>query len=408
MVGRRGGWGLVLMLFASPWLACEGEGLPPQQGNGCWREEGGGPRAAPPPFPWERQLRVLEGGVTEWAEVPLGGAASVALRLAAPPGSAACVQLDTVEGLAGSPWVIPPASWRDLGSYCMSCPQRVSVGAGSGFYVLPSNERPPPPTELLRVRAALRDCETFLPGDPAPQGGPTFLRLQAQPLEAPPAQREGLIRLALVFTPGSIFFDGETARETLGEALRLVNQELRPGRLRVEVARSRDLSVDGMEPLSFTPGNMGALERVLGLLRTCPGDGAMALTREVPVIFAGCLLEEEPLTRQTRRPLGRVTHIPGGLVTKDGADGIFLSGRHCDPPGARFSWPATTVARLLAHELGHFLGLYHSVEGDGIQDQLEDTGADNAMYFNPVMSSAQGFSPGQFQVMRRHPAVSYE
>ncbi len=353
------------------------------------------------------ELRVLESGITEWAEVPLGGAPGVALRIVLPPGSEACVQLDTVKDPAGLPWVTPSSSGMDLGSFCQSCPQRVSVGAGSGFYVLPSNDRPPPRAERLQIRVALRDCETFLPVAPGTAGLPSSLRLQALPLQPPAAGQEGVIRLALAFTPGSVFFDREDANDTLEQAVQIMNQTLRPGRLRIEVTRTRRLST-GLEPLSLTPGNVRELERVLGMLSTCPNGRPASLSREVPVIFAGCLLEEDPVSHRTERPLGRVTHIPGGITPMQGLDGIFLTGAHCDPPGARLDWPATTVARLLTHELGHFLGLYHSVEMDGVQDDLSDTGADNVMFFNPLATAAQGFSPGQFEVIRRHPAVTSE
>ncbi|WP_224249358.1 M43 family zinc metalloprotease [Hyalangium gracile] len=184
-----------------------------------------------------------------------------------------------------------------------------------------------------------------------------------------------------------------------------MNEELSPGRLRVEVSRTLHLAEVGLEPLSFSPGKMHSLMRILEMSRTHPAGGSPDAL-EVPVIFAGCLLEKEPLFHVRHRPLGRVTHIPGGFNTAESADGIFLAGTHCDPRGSRFNWPATTVARLLAHELGHFLGLYHSIEQDGTEDALSDTGKDNAMHFNPLMSTARGFSPSQFQVMRRHPMVT--
>jgi hypothetical protein len=357
--------------------------------------------ASAPEFPLEMELRVLEEGVTEWAEVPLGDAPAVALRVLPPARGTSCVQLDTVEDEAGHAWVTPPSVEGDLGAFCLSCPQRASVGAGSGFYVLPSTEPAPPPAQWLRVRAALRDCETLLPIATGEEGVPSSLRLQALPLQSPPLEQQGTVRLALVLTRGSVFFDSEEARATLEQALRLVNEELSPGRLRAEVSRTLHLAEVGLEPLSFSPGEMHALKHVLALSRT------YAEAREVPVIFAGCLLEEEPLFHVRYRPLGRVTHIPGGFNTAESADGIFLAGTHCASQGARFDWPATTVARLLVHELGHFLGLYHSVEQDGAQDALSDTGKDNAMHFNPLMSSSKGFSPWQFQVMRRHPMVAY-
>lgn len=381
----------------------------PENTTACWKNEIIDPLAAPPTFPLDRELRVLNQGVTEWAEVPLSGAAAVALRVTVPPESTACVQLDTVKDGAGYPWVSASSSSVDCGEYGPGCSQRVSVADQTGFYVLPSTDPPPAPLagDHLLVRAALRDCETLLPGDSGAPGAPSTLRLQALPIPLVPVDREGVIRLALIFTPGSAFFEGEDVGAPLEEALRLVNQAFRPARLRIEVARSRRLSAEHIDPLSFTPGDESELRHVLDLLRHCPDGTPTALASEVPVVLAGCLVANDPIMGQ-RRPLGRVTHIPGGLATTEGADGIFLTGRHCDPQGARLSWSATTLARLLAHELGHFLGLYHTVEADGTRDQLDDTHTDNAMYFDPLVASAQGFSPGQIQVMRRHPIIAFE
>ena len=63
------------------------------------------------------------------------------------------------------------------------------------------------------------------------------------------------------------------------------------------------------------------------------------------------------------------------------------------------------AAKHGAHELGHYLGLYHAVEADGLGDALDDTGPDNIMHFNPGLATAVGFSPAQGRVMRMHPAA---
>lgn len=72
------------------------------------------------------------------------------------------------------------------------------------------------------------------------------------------------------------------------------------------------------------------------------------------------------------------------------------------------AWPAGYLGRLIAHELGHYLGLYHSVEEDGTVDRLDDTGADNVMFWRPASVASPAFSTSQFRVMRRHPAVRWD
>lgn len=99
--------------------------------------------------------------------------------------------------------------------------------------------------------------------------------------------------------------------------------------------------------------------------------------------------------------------IPSGFPPAGRADGIYLKGQSCRPGSAPINWPPSLLATLLAHELGHYLGLFHSVEADGTLDQLADTDANNLMYYDPLTLSAPAFSASQFRVMRRHPAIRW-
>ena len=75
--------------------------------------------------------------------------------------------------------------------------------------------------------------------------------------------------------------------------------------------------------------------------------------------------------------------------------------------------PAPMMASSLAHELGHYLGLYHVKEdGTVLQDQIPDTiisdsGPTNLMYpqRNNDPTITRFFSKQQAEVMMGHPAV---
>jgi hypothetical protein len=75
-------------------------------------------------------------------------------------------------------------------------------------------------------------------------------------------------------------------------------------------------------------------------------------------------------------------------------------------PQPRFLGPEPLGA-VIAHELGHFLGLYHVLEADGTEDQLVDTDphAPNLMQRMPS-ADATSLSPEQVRVMRRHLALA--
>ncbi len=67
------------------------------------------------------------------------------------------------------------------------------------------------------------------------------------------------------------------------------------------------------------------------------------------------------------------------------------------------------LGTVIAHELGHFLGLYHTVEAaaagaDALQDQLADTDSDPKwlMHWSPGLGSA-ALSPEQMRILRASP-----
>ena len=125
-------------------------------------------------------------------------------------------------------------------------------------------------------------------------------------------------------------------------------------------------------------------------------------------MLAGCLRLSDPVLKKTSEPEGFVPRIPDGLAAPGRAHGVFIRGRACREGSASITWPTGYLARLIAHELGHYLGLYHSVEEDGTADLLADTDAGNLMSFRPSTTGSPSFSASQFRIMRRHPAVRWE
>ncbi len=338
-------------------------------------------------------------------DVPLAAdARGVALRVSRPDGQAACVQLDEARDAAGDAWVTPPATLEDYGAYCRSCPQRVSVGVGAGLYVLPSGDPRPPMTSRLQVRVAARECSTFLP----PRAGeqPASLRIETLALPEVEETREGVVLLEVAITSGSVFHgNGEPLPADLVAALDEVNALLRPGRLSVRPVRVRRVDVE--DPLDFQRGDHAALDRFHGTLHSCDEGGTAPDDGYVPLVLAGCLRLTDPVLKKTSEPEGFVPRIPDGLASPGRAHGVFIRGRACRDGSQPISWPTGYLARLIAHELGHFLGLYHSVEEDGTVDLLEDTGADNLMSYRPSTVTSPAFSASQFRIMRRHPAVRW-
>ncbi|QRN99374.1 hypothetical protein JRI60_10295 [Archangium violaceum] len=402
-------WRFGQLVFFGLLGACTSSEPPPATPPAsCWTALDEAALASPWRAPW------LTVGETPLDEQGLGGqvdgelgtnARGVALRVSAPDGKAACVQLDEVRDAAGGNWVTPPASLEDYGPYCRSCPERVSVGVGAGLYVLPSGEPPPPETSRLQVRVAARECSTFLPTRPGEH--PERLRIEALTLPEVEETREGVVLLEVAITSGSVFHeDGAPLPEALVAALDEVNALLRPGRLSVRPVRVR--RVDVKDPLDLQRGDHTALERFHGTLHACDEGGSAPDDGWVPLVLAGCMRLTDPVLKKTNEPEGFVPRIPDGLAAPGRAHGVFIRGRGCREGSPRISWPTGYLARLIAHELGHYLGLYHSVEEDGTTDLLDDTGADNLMSYRPSTTGTPAFSASQFRIMRRHPAVRWE
>lgn len=352
---------------------------------------------------------LLDGeGISEEVTVSItSGAASLALRVSAPDDPKACVQLHSVSDSNNNSWVTPPTLIADYGSFCVSCPQRTQVGVGGGVYVLPSTHPAPTVTAAMRVRAALRDCTTFLPYRSTP-GRPDRLRVEVLATATTLSSGPGEVLIELVLTPGSFLYADASALPTpLAEAIAQVNAILQPGSLSITPLRVRQATIS--DPLTLAPGDHSALTTFVDSLRSCQQAGELPRSMVLPVVLAGCIRISDPVAQTTSEPEGYVPHIPDGISSSHGSYGVYLRGHSCQGDGTPFGLQSGQLAKLLAHELGHALGLYHTVESNGTTDQLADTDADNLMNYKPsvVAGLGSGFTSSQLAVMRRHPLVRY-
>ena len=361
-------------------LAACGGGAPPEQGapvetpRPAWIELGGVPLDSNGKTP---ELRV------PW---PVDGQ-GLLLDVSSPNGL--CFALDELSDDTGHRFIGPAES----GAYCMACEQRVSVAAGAGLFVLPSGGAAFSPIGALRFRLGLRDCTT-LTQSPLVPGGQTLSVRARGTLRAP---LRGTVALRLVVTPASAFHSAasDTALQAVLDAL---NAELAPAQLSARLAQLTRLPAGAPSDAGFSVADTSALQRLLQTASPSPAGNT------IPVVLAGCLRLAEPVLGRTTEPQGYTPRVPGGAGP---ADGVFIQGSLCGTPGpVRVEWSASALARVLAHELGHYLGLYHTVEADGSSDALADTDATNLMFYRPGQSGATGLSALQGAVMRAHPAVT--
>jgi hypothetical protein len=356
---------------------------------------------------WQSQsLKMGIGARSESVELTFAPASSAFSLRALPPEAETdpnlCFALEEVVVNGDQVWV-DAAGIEDFGEYCSHCSQRVSLSPGYGMFALPSASPSVDPIARARLRVALRECDSLLPW-PAQAPRPSTLRLEWAASTPPEAGREVTLRVGVALASERGFARGVKDPQ-LVQALAFAAQVLREADIAVDWQGPVALAAPA-SPLRFAPGARAPLDTLGSRARAAL---ASRLTpRAALLLLTPCLMQDDSLSGSPRLLGGYTPHIPGGFGIAGAADGAFVAVETCGglEPQPRFLAPEALGA-VIAHELGHFLGLYHVLEADGTEDLLVDTDprATNLMQRMPA-PDAVALSPDQVRVMRRHLAVA--
>lgn len=203
------------------------------------------------------------------------------------------------------------------------------------------------------------------------------------------------------------------------------------GRLRVNFCLTGALGIDA-KIAALHPRIQSAISQLRDIYAAAGIDVEVAL-RDVPA--PQLLVEHDAGDAELSDLFGSGGHLPMGVnvflveqlyrTTAEGTQAIAgLAGGIPGPPlqvGGAQSGVAVSLALgpaeddrlgvVIAHELAHFLGLFHTVEAaapgaEPLQDQLDDTDADGhwLMHWSPQADSTE-FSPEQARRLRASPWI---
>ncbi len=328
---------------------------------------------------------------------------AIRVRPAQPDPSAPwCFAIEDVVLPDGSVWIQPLSSKLGAGSQSNGS-QRALPQHGYGVFVLPNDGVSALPDGVIHFRVVLRDCRYDIPvtrvDGGANQGGlyaklakSVVVEFAHEAAFAANAQPRLEIRIAISALSG-INVDTLATNDGWTKAIAAAQAIFASAGVTLTIGRVAAFEAPSI--LTYGPGMRTELDAAYDSALTALTDNtAERSLRFVPVMIVRCLLRDTPIGG-LQTYAGQTTRLPGGAPFGASASGVFISTLDCTQPSLALS--GSKLGFILAHELGHHLGLLHT--NTPLGEQRSESGVTDVMQST---SSAIAFTAKQAAAMRRH------
>ena len=292
--------------------------------------------------------------------------------------------------------VVVPSSWlsndQAAPSLCLSCPNRIASSEASFAALLPNNES----TELVAGTHNISMYAYAMSGFSALplQSGTATLRVVAK--LRPSAPEAGILDINFHFTGAA----GLTAASAPDDPV-----------FQASLDSLRELyATAGIELGTLTYTDIPSEFRVIESVVVPKSDlqEMFALSRDQPRAALNVFIVEELLTGIGNFGvlLGVSGGIPGPPMAATLRSGVAIATK-------RSPEVQTAMFKVLGHEMGHHLGLFHTSEqdlgfGPAIHDPIGDTAEDDASFLMFNTGEGTTISVTQAEVMRANPWIRHE
>ncbi len=365
---------------------------------------------------WQQigKLSIDDYGRSEWIEAPFAANQRfIAIRIAAVPfdaSNAACYRIESVKLESGAT-LVEETSLQERHPVCSACSHRVMSGHGYGIFVFPNNGEPLDGPDTLRFRVQMRECGLHICASRTRIADmPTTVAVEMATEVAVDAEAEAVLRLGVAVAPGAELDENRLPESPVWAAAWEQLEDLyADAKVDLQLERIAHLSGPTVEVLEYGPGDRGSMDALyMEAMNALSADPRSM--RFVPLILVPCLQKIDPING-TYTLAGQTSRIPGGGSLGESASACFIATTGCSDAFGKTEplwFKPEQLGVLMAHELGHYLGLHHSDTWTG--QHLGPYESRNLMDSKALFGDPEelNLTTAQIDALRRHPDLFFQ